>query len=145
MAAGLGAESLAAKFKQGGALGTYRAKWLLVEAADTATEGGLAKNHGILLLRAIVGEPLHMDGKKNRQFTSFEQRNRELEKEVKDLERWSVWLRRRSMSSSCTLTCRTGTPSGASNRLTPSRQSCQLRPRRRRLLARRRPERSARR
>ena len=27
MAAGLGAESLAAKFKQGGALGTYRGKW----------------------------------------------------------------------------------------------------------------------
>ena len=87
MAAGLGAESLAAKFKQGGALGTYRAKWLLVEAADTATENGLAKNHGILLLRATVGEPLHMDDKKNGQFTSLQQRNRELEKEVKDLER----------------------------------------------------------
>ena len=88
MAAGLGAGSLAAKFKQGGALGTYRAKWLLVEDANTAREGGPAKNHGILLLRAIVGEPLHMDSKKNCQFTSFEQRNRELEKEVKDLERW---------------------------------------------------------
>ena len=37
IAAGLGAESLAAKFKQGGALGTYRGKWLLVEAADAAT------------------------------------------------------------------------------------------------------------
>ena len=62
MAAGLGAESLAAKFKQGGALGTYRGKWLLVEAAGTATEDGLARNHMALLLRAIVGEPLHMDG-----------------------------------------------------------------------------------
>ena len=87
MAAGLGAESLAAKFKQGGALGTYRVKWLLVKAANTATEGGPAKNHGTLLLRAIVGEPLHMDDKKNGQFTSFQQRNREFEKEVKDLER----------------------------------------------------------
>ena len=81
MAAGLGAESLAAKFKQGGALGTYRVKWLLVKAANTATEGGPAKNHGTLLLRAIVGEPLHMDDKKNGQFTSFQQRN------AKDLER----------------------------------------------------------
>ena len=27
MAAGLGAESLAAKFKQGGALGTYQLEW----------------------------------------------------------------------------------------------------------------------
>ena len=87
MAAGLGAESLAAKCKQGGALGTYRVKWLLVEAADTATEDGPAKNHGALLPRAIVGEPLHMYGKKNGQFTSFQQRNRELEKEVKGLER----------------------------------------------------------
>ena len=87
MAAGLGAESLAAKFKQGGALETYRGKWLLVEAADTATEDRLAKSHGVLLLRAIVGEPLHMDDKKNGQFTSFQQRNRGLEKEVKDLER----------------------------------------------------------
>ena len=69
MAAGLGAESLAAEFKQGGALGTYRGKWLLVEAADTATEGGLAKNHGALLLRAIVGEPLHMDDIKSSWFT----------------------------------------------------------------------------
>ena len=69
MAAGLGAESLAAKFKQGGALGTYRVKWLLVE--DVLAEGGLAKNHWVLLLRAIVGEPLHMDDKKNGQFTSY--------------------------------------------------------------------------
>ena len=61
MAAGLRAKSLAAKFKQGGAPGTYRVKWLLVEAAGTATENGLARNRGILLLRAIVGEPLHME------------------------------------------------------------------------------------
>ena len=87
MAAGLGAESLAAKFKQGGALGIYRVKWLLGAAANTATEGGPAKNHGALLLRAIVGEPLHMDDKKNGQFTSFQQRNRGPEKEVKDLQR----------------------------------------------------------
>ena len=60
MAAGLRAKSLAAKFKQGGAPGTYRVKWLLVGAADTATEDGIAKNHGALLLRAIVGETLHM-------------------------------------------------------------------------------------
>ena len=56
MAAGLGAESLAAKFMQGGALGTYRGKWLLVEAADTATEDGLAKNHGILLPPGYLGQ-----------------------------------------------------------------------------------------
>jgi len=35
---------------------------LLLEAAGTATEGRLAKNHGTSLLRAIVGEMLHMDG-----------------------------------------------------------------------------------
>ena len=34
--------------------------WLLLEATDTATKGRLAKNHGTLLLRAIVGETLHM-------------------------------------------------------------------------------------
>ena len=34
----------------------------------TATEGGPAKNHGALLLRAIVGEPLHMEDIKSSWF-----------------------------------------------------------------------------
>ena len=60
--------ALAAKFKQGGSLETQRGKWLLVEAADTATKDRLAKNHGILPLRAIVGEPLHMEDIKSSWF-----------------------------------------------------------------------------
>ena len=61
MAAGLGAESLAAKFKQGGALGTYRDKWLLLSAADVEAEDRLAKKFGIPLIRAILGsEALNM-------------------------------------------------------------------------------------
>ena len=55
MAAGLGAESVAAKFRAGDGLEGYLGRWLLLEAADTATEDRLAKKHGILLLRAIVG------------------------------------------------------------------------------------------
>ena len=42
--------------------------WLLVEDADTAREGGPAKNHGILPLRTIVGEPLHMEDIKSSWF-----------------------------------------------------------------------------
>ena len=34
-----------------------------------------------------MGEPLHTDDKKNGQFTSFQQRNHEPDKDVKDLER----------------------------------------------------------
>jgi len=60
MAAGLGAESLAAKFKQGGALGTYRDKWLLLSAANVEAEDQLAKKFGIPLIRAILGEALNM-------------------------------------------------------------------------------------
>jgi len=45
MAAGLGAESLAAKFKQGGALGSYRGKWLLLSAANVKAEVRLAKKY----------------------------------------------------------------------------------------------------
>ena len=61
MAAGLGAESLAAKFKQGGALGIYRDKWLLLSAADVEAEDRLAKKFGIPLIRAILGsEALNM-------------------------------------------------------------------------------------
>ena len=52
---------MAAKFRAGDGLEGYLGRWLLLEAADTATEDRLAKKHGILLLRAIVGEPLHME------------------------------------------------------------------------------------
>ena len=68
MAAGLGAESVAAKFRAGDGLEGYLGRWLLLEAADTATEDRLAKKHGILLLRAIVGEPLHMEDIKSSWF-----------------------------------------------------------------------------
>ena len=55
MALGLGAESLAAKFKESGGLETYRGKWLLLSAANAETEDRLAKKHGIPLIRAILG------------------------------------------------------------------------------------------
>ena len=68
MAAGLGAESLAAKFRSGESLDSHCGMWLLLEAADTATGGQPAKNHGTLLLRAIVGETPHMEGIKSSWF-----------------------------------------------------------------------------
>ena len=61
MAAGLGAESLAAKFRPGESLGRHCGMWLLLEAADTATEDRPAKNHGSLLLWAITSEALRME------------------------------------------------------------------------------------
>ena len=60
MAAGLRAGSSAAKFRSGESLGRHCGMWLLLEAADTATEGRLAKNYGVFLLRATAGEALHM-------------------------------------------------------------------------------------
>ena len=68
MAAGLRAESLAAEFRSGESLDSHCGMWLLLEAADTVTEGRLAKNHGILLLRNIVGETLHMEDTKSSWF-----------------------------------------------------------------------------
>ena len=47
MAAGLGAKSLAAKSKQGGALGIYRGKWLLLSAANVEAEGKPAMKCGV--------------------------------------------------------------------------------------------------
>ena len=56
MAAGLGAESLAAKFRSGESLESHYGMWLLLEAADTATEDRPAKNHGtFLLLQGLCG------------------------------------------------------------------------------------------
>ena len=55
MALRLGVKSLAAKFKEGGALGTYRGKWLLLSAASAEAEDRLVKKHGIPLIRAILG------------------------------------------------------------------------------------------
>ena len=43
MALRLGVKSLAAKFKEGGALGTYRGKWLLLSAASAEAEDRLVK------------------------------------------------------------------------------------------------------
>ena len=60
MAAGLEAGVLAAKFRSGESLDMHCGMWLLLEAVDTTTVARLAKNHGALLLRAIVGETLHM-------------------------------------------------------------------------------------
>ena len=57
----MGAKSLAAKSKQGGALRTYRGKWLLLSAANVEAEDRLAKYYGIPLIRAILGsEALNM-------------------------------------------------------------------------------------
>ena len=72
MAAGLGAESLAAKFRLGESPDRHYGTWLLLEAADTATEGRLAKNYGVFLLRATAGEALHM--KKSKAAGSQEKR-----------------------------------------------------------------------
>ena len=60
MAAGLEAESLAAKSRPGESLDRHCGVWLLLGAADTATEDRPARDHGVPLLRAIVGEALHM-------------------------------------------------------------------------------------
>ena len=63
MAAGLGAESLAARFKVGDGLGGYLGRWLLLEAAggDVEAEGNLATSRQIPLTRTVVGEKLNME------------------------------------------------------------------------------------
>ncbi len=62
MAAGLGAESLAAKFRAGDGLEGYLGRWLLLEAAggDVEAEDNLATSRQIPLIRTVVGEKLNM-------------------------------------------------------------------------------------
>ena len=63
MAAGLGAESLAARFKAGDGLEGYLGRWLLLEAAggDVEAEDNLATSRQIPLIRIVVGEKLNME------------------------------------------------------------------------------------
>ena len=63
MAAGLGAESLAARSKAGDGLEGYLGRWLLLEAAggDVEAEDNLATSRQIPLIRIAVGEKLNME------------------------------------------------------------------------------------
>ena len=63
MAAGLGAESLAAKFRAGDGLEGYLGRWLLLQVAggDVEAEGNLATSRQIPLIRTAVGEKLNME------------------------------------------------------------------------------------
>ena len=63
MAAWLGAESLAARFKAGDGLEGYFGRWLLLEAAggDVEAEDNLATSRQIPLIRIAVGEKLNME------------------------------------------------------------------------------------
>ena len=63
MAAGLGAESLAAKFRAGDGLGGYLGRWLLPEATggDVESEDKLATSRHIPLIRTTVGGKLNME------------------------------------------------------------------------------------
>ena len=63
MAAGLGAESLAARFKAGDRLEGYLGRWLLLEAAggDVEAEDNLATSRQIPLIRIVMGEKLNME------------------------------------------------------------------------------------
>jgi hypothetical protein len=63
MAAGLGAESLAARFKAGDGLEGYFGRWLLLEAAggDVEAEDNLATSRQIPLIRIVMGEKLNME------------------------------------------------------------------------------------
>ena len=58
MAAGLGAESLAVKFRAGNGPGGYLGRWLLLEVAggDVEAEENLATSRQIPLIRIVVGE-----------------------------------------------------------------------------------------
>ena len=62
MAAGLGAESLAAKFRAGDGLKGYLGRWLLLEAAGGDVEAGesMATSRQTPLIRTTVGEKLNM-------------------------------------------------------------------------------------
>ena len=63
MAAGLGADSLAAKFKAGDGLEGYLGRWLLLEVAggDVEAEDNLATSRQISPIRTVVGEKLNME------------------------------------------------------------------------------------
>ena len=63
MAAGLGTESLAARFKAGDGLKGYLGRWLLLEAAggDVEAEDNPATSRQIPLIRIVVGEKLNME------------------------------------------------------------------------------------
>ena len=63
MAAGLGAESLAAKFKAGDGLEGYLGRWLLLQVAggDVEAEDNLATGRQIQPTRTAVGEKLNME------------------------------------------------------------------------------------
>ena len=64
MAAGLGAESLAAKFRAGDGLEGHLGRWPLLEVAggDAEAEENLATSRQIPLIRTVVGEKLNMEG-----------------------------------------------------------------------------------
>ena len=64
MAAGLGADSLAAKFKAGDGLEGYLGRWLLLQVAggDVEAEENLATSRQIPLIRTDVGEKVNIEG-----------------------------------------------------------------------------------
>ena len=63
MAAGLGAESLKAKFKEGDGLEGHLGRWLLLQVAggDVEAEENLATCRQTPLIRTAVGEKLNME------------------------------------------------------------------------------------
>ena len=63
MAAGLGAESLAAKFRAGDGLEGHLGRWLLLDAAggDVEAEDKLATSRQIPPIRTIVGGKQNME------------------------------------------------------------------------------------
>ena len=63
MAAGLGAESLAAKSRAGDGLEGYLGRWLLLQVAggDVEAEDNLATSRQIPLIRTVVGEKQNME------------------------------------------------------------------------------------
>ena len=63
VAAGLGGESLAAKFRAGDGLEGYLGRWLLLQMAggDVEAEENLATCRQIPLIRTVVGEKLNME------------------------------------------------------------------------------------
>ena len=64
MAAGPGADSLAAKFKAGDGLEGYLGRWLLLQVAggDVEAEGNLATSRQIPLIRTDISEKLNLEG-----------------------------------------------------------------------------------
>ena len=63
MAAGLGAESLAAKFRAGDGQEGHLGRWLLLQVAggDVEAEESLATSRQIPPIRTVVGEKLNME------------------------------------------------------------------------------------